>query len=159
VAVCLAYHGHGENVRLPVQVRFGADLSERIFGLTRPAVTEQMRLCYNDLTEATEYGACGIAILVARELTALTIVKRSRKGTGFDYWLGQGKSDRQLFEETARLEVSGILLGDRNVVQGRIQQKLDQTLRSAASGLPAYVVVVEFGYPAAYVIRWEFTKP
>lgn len=158
-AVCLGYHGHLESIRLHVEVRFEADPFEIAFSLTRPTVTDQMQLCYNDLTEATEYGACAIAILVIQELTGLTLVRRSRKGTGFDYWLGKREHDTYLFEETARLEVSGILSGDRNVIEARIQQKLRQTLRSAASGRPAYVAVVEFGQPAAYVIRWEFTRP
>jgi hypothetical protein len=60
----------------------------RIFTLVRPEVTEQLRLCYNDPEEATEFGACGVAILVLLELTGLRVVERSRKDTGFDYWLG-----------------------------------------------------------------------
>ena len=58
-----------------------------------------------------------------------------------------GKKDDPLFQETARLEVSGIL-NDREEIQKRKKQKLQQTSQSDSSALPAYVSIVEFGTPA-----------
>jgi hypothetical protein len=69
-----------------------------------------------DLQEATEYGAYGVAIIVALTLTQLPRVERSAKGTGVDYWVGDGGDRRGIFQRSARLEVSGILKGDKTKI-------------------------------------------
>jgi hypothetical protein len=52
-----------------------------------------------------------------------------------------------------RLEISGINSGSNNDVDRRVRQKLTQTDRSDSLGLPAYVVVVEFGKPCSQVVK------
>jgi hypothetical protein len=121
------------------------------FAVLRPEVTEQMKRCYNDPEEATEQGACAVAILLVKVLTGLTTVDQSRKGTGFDYWLG---SDGDLpFQYKARLEVSGIRSGDDAALRSRVSLKLKQTQRSDSLRLPVYVVVVLFSRPMAHVVK------
>jgi hypothetical protein len=72
-------------------------------------VDDQARRSHNDLQEATERGAYGIAILIVCDVTGMVVVERSKKGPGFDYWLGDEDEDgEELFERKARLEVSGI---------------------------------------------------
>jgi len=110
------------------------------------AVDDQMRRCWNDLEEAAEHGAYGIAALVVAEHTTFEVVERSRKGTGFDYWLGPKGGDDTLFQRAARLEVSGIQRGDSSAVNARVRRKLKQTEPSDGV-LPAYVIVVEYGTP------------
>jgi hypothetical protein len=107
-----------------------------------------MRHCYNDPERATENGAYGIAILVIRDLTGFTVVEQSRKGTGFDYWLGY--EEGPMFK--ARLEVSGIRAGDESTISARVQQKVRQTKRSDSLSLPGYIVVIEFSQPRACVV-------
>jgi len=114
-------------------------------------VTEQLRNTWNDEQEATEFGACAIAILLVLELTPYTIIRRSRKGTGFDYWLGY-KAMEKPFQDAARLEISGILAGDSNAVKARIAKKKRQTTPSNGM-LPAYIVVVEFSKPLSHVVQ------
>src|SRR5947209_9202128 len=101
-----------------------------------------------DTEEATEFGACGIAILVTLDLTGFTI-QRAFKGGGFDYWLGVMDVDRP-FQNLARLEVSGIRRGSRRQIAARIREKSEQ-VRRAGGGLPAYVVIVEFSTPVVRV--------
>jgi hypothetical protein len=57
---------------------------------------EALRSCA-DPDEATEHGACAVAAMLVEALTDLTIVERSRKGTGFDYWLGRRDDPRPCF--------------------------------------------------------------
>jgi hypothetical protein len=83
-------------------------------------------------------------------LTGLTILERSRKGTGFDWWLG---NDDNLFQKKARLEVSGILHGSTRRINSRVQARLRQTGQSDDLALTAYVVVVEFGTPRVKVVQ------
>ncbi|HXG11135.1 MAG TPA: hypothetical protein VNK04_15350 [Gemmataceae bacterium] len=113
-------------------------------------VTEAMRRYWADPEETTEQGAYGVAILLVRALTGLTVVERARKGMGFDWWLG---SDDRLFQGKARLEVSGIRAGSLRRINSRVKAKIRQTEQSDTSGLPAYIVVVEFGTPRARVVR------
>jgi hypothetical protein len=91
-----------------------------------------------------------VAILLIRALTGYTVVERSRKGTGFDWWLG---TDDNLFQGKARLEVSGILRGTRRRINSRIKARLAQTSQSDNLAVTAYVVVVEFGTPRAKVVQ------
>jgi hypothetical protein len=114
-----------------------------------PAVDDQARRSHNDLQEATERGAYGVAILIVCDLTGLVVVQRSKKGPGFDYWLGD-EDDDLLFEGKARLEVSGILVGSRSQVQTLVRQKKEQ-VKPSDHLAPGYVAVVEFGTPIACV--------
>jgi hypothetical protein len=110
-AVCLESQNHSSGVELRLTGR-------RTFVLQWTPATEQMRRCWNEAVEATEFGACGIAFLLILKLTEFTIIERSRKGTGFDYWLGR---DDQLFQKKARLEISGILKGDKSAFSVRLR--------------------------------------
>jgi hypothetical protein len=124
---------------------------ETSFTLSWPETNDQVRREWSDPQEATENGACGIAIFLVGALTDYHIVQRSRKGTGFDYWLGL-KNDA-MFQHAARLEVSGIRQGDARLMEGRVKQKVRQTRRSESLTIPVFVVVVEFGSPAAAVVK------
>jgi hypothetical protein len=145
-AVCLAHCGHEEDSLL--RVTGWKDISYRV---RRPPVGPQAIRSHADLQEATEHGACAVAILVARRMTGAQVLERSAKGTGFDYWIGDGESPRFLF--TTRLEVSGILRGTPTDVERRAQEKCQQTMRSDATRLDALVCVVEFSGPLAKVIK------
>jgi hypothetical protein len=145
-AVCLEDQGHPEAAHLAVQGGYTTS-----FRLIRPSVTEQMRRSYNDAEVATENGAYGVAILLIRELAGFTVVEKSRKGTGFDYWLG--RDEEHPFQNKARLEVSGIRRGDDNTVRARVNEKRKQTRRSDPSLLQAYVIIVEFSRPLAHVVQ------
>jgi hypothetical protein len=146
-AVCLDNQGHQEPVALSVR-----RIDRPGYILRWPQLTETMRRAYHDLERATELGAYGVAILLVRATTGLTAVWQSRKGTGFDYWLGpNGTEDRLVFQESTRLEVSGILCGTESQFLTRLRQKLGQMEASDATGVRGYAVVVEFGRPQAEV--------
>lgn len=143
-AVCLEDRGHKQGVSLKL-----TGLKKQEHALIWLKVTDQQRRCYNDLQEATQFGACGLAILVVKEVTGLVVVDRSRKGPGFDYWLGEGEDD-VLFDNKARLEVSGILSGSASEVRGRTSQKNKQIKPSAALAT-GYVAIIEFSKPTAHL--------
>jgi hypothetical protein len=146
-AICVEQGNHREPVNLSVK-----KIKDRQHVLRWPDVNETMRRAFNDLERATELAACGVAILLLRDLTGLTAIRQSRKGTGFDYWLGPVETGDELaFQNTARLEVSGILSGTASQMTARLKQKLKQTEASDKTRLPAYALVVEFGRPQAEV--------
>ncbi len=141
--LCLESQGHERGVQLRVRgYRHNTD------SLEWPPVTEQDLRGFNDPEEATEWGAVGVAVLLARREIGYSVIERSRKGTGFDYWMGD--ESELPFERKARLEISGIRRGANQEVNARVRQKLRQVERSGDSPA-AYVIVVEFGTPRAEV--------
>ena len=145
-SVCLEQCGH----QITSDLKIRGDYN-KVFVMHRMPTTDQMRRCHNDLQDATELGAYGVAILTVRELVNLTVVERSRKGTGFDYWLGD-ENDFP-FQNKARLEVSGILEGEQSVIDARVKQKVEQTTRSDAMRLPSYVAVLEYSQPVIHLVK------
>jgi hypothetical protein len=143
-SVCLEEQGHDLNPSLIV-----TGTGAGTWAMARLAVDATMRACYDDPDEATEEGACAIAILLAEAITGFQVVRRSRKRTGYDYCLGT----RDSLDFSARLEVSGIREGTDSMVKARSKQKREQTRQSDSTqgDLPAYAVIVEFSKPQAVV--------
>jgi hypothetical protein len=139
--VCLDHHQHRSGVSLEVT---GHECLSR--GLTFEPPSDQARRTHADLQEATESGACAVAIVVVCTQTGLEVIERARKGTGVDYWLGKTVG---VFE--ARLEVSGILSGTEPQIGGRVKDKLERMQRFDDEGLPGYAAIVEFSRPRLHV--------
>jgi succinate dehydrogenase/fumarate reductase flavoprotein subunit len=145
-AVCLENREHKSGVTFHLTGWKGAQ-----FLMEWAAIDERARRSNNDLQEATERGAYGIAILIVCHLTGMVVLERSAKGRGFDYWLGDEEEDGdELFQKKARLEVSGILSGSHSEVQARVRRKQEQ-MKPSDRLAPGYVAVVEFGTPIACV--------
>lgn len=145
-AVCLDSQNHKEKAILSVTGTFN-----NTYSLTFKSVTVQMKNTHADLEVATEYGAYGIAILLIEANVDLTVVERSRKGTGFDYWLGTKSDCGPYFQNKPGLEVSGIRNGTDRNIETRLKEKNKQVTRSDGS-LPIYIAIIEFSAPQAKVI-------
>lgn len=107
----------------------------------------QVDRTWADQFYATEHGAVCLAILLALKLTDYTIIEKSARKNGFDYWLGD--KDDILFQRKARLEVSGIFNGKSKDINNRYRVKVRQTEQSDSLKIPAYVGIVEFSKPIA----------
>ena len=142
--VCLESQGHTRGVRLKVR-----GYCDKSYTLAWPSITEQSRQFWSDPEYATEHGAVGVAVLIAKEEIDYEIVRQSWKGTGFDYWMGTASDEG--FVNKAGLEISGIREGDNSTIKARVKQKLQQTDQSDHTELEIYVIVVEFGRPLAEV--------
>ncbi len=143
-SMCLESQGHIQGVRLTVR-----GYKDNVHVLTWNPIAAQAQLSWNDPDYATEKGAEGIAILVARAEFGYSIIRQSWKGTGFDYWMGEASVEG--FVDKAGLEISGIRNGDDRAIRARVREKLRQVGRSSNSRLRTYVIVVEFGRPIAEV--------
>ena len=144
--VCLESQGHAQGAEL----RVSGDV-DRAYEVVWPLITIQSLRSWGDDREATEYGASAIAILLIERETPYSVVERSQRGTGVDYWLGDASDPKYRF--TARMEVSGIRSGDSGMIRARISEKSRQTESAdlERGNLPVYIVVIEFGTPAAEV--------
>lgn len=149
-AICFEDQNHPDGVELRVDGTFTARY--RVYW---QEVTDQMLRCWSDPEDTTEHAAYGVAFLLILDLTEYTVISRSLKGTGFDYWLAKEEGEGELpsFQNKARLEVSGIRSGSVSRVQARVRQKLEQVEPSDRLSYPAYIVVVEFSTPLSQVVR------
>ena len=142
--VCLEQNGHDRGKTLSVR-----GYRHNRHTLSWPLITSQSLASWNDLEQATEFGAVAVAVMVAKAEIGYEILRQSRKGTGFDYWIGSASDEG--FVDKAGLEISGILNGDDRTIKARVKEKLTQTEQSDQSQLEMYVIVVEFGRPLAEV--------
>ena len=147
-SVCFEERGHTSGVRVTIKLLLGSESEDAVSVEWKP-VPQPTRRTWNDLAEAAEYGACGVAFLLISEFTEFSVIERSPKGEGFDYWLGE---EDDLFQKKARLEISGTRLGAKEADK-RVEVKRRQTDASDASRLPAYIVVVDFGTPTSRVVK------
>lgn len=153
-AVCLEENDHVQGVTLSIS---GA--KEASVELKWSPTTRQTKNTHFDLQDATEDGACGVAIALLRHLDDKLVIRKSWKGKGLDrghdYWLGNVE-DNELppFQKDTRLEVSGILNGSDKDLRRRLREKHRQ-VQSSSSTLPGLAVVVMFSHPEAGVKRYD----
>ena len=76
--VCFFLHHHNHRVAMTVEGSFKATIEV----LWSEGITQQMLDSWRDEQEVTEFGACGIAILLILSLTRYTVIRRARKGDG-----------------------------------------------------------------------------
>lgn len=140
-AVCLHIQDHHPTTNLLISGN-----SQKTIELDWTPVTDQQLRAHNDLQDATEEGAYAISFLLALQETDFTVIERSRKGTGIDYYLGY---DDNAFQHSARLEVSGIACATPQSFVSRISQKSKQAAK-IDEGLPSYICIVDFGQPHSF---------
>lgn len=144
--VCMNRQSHSSGVQLLLK----GDSVATIPTEWSMAYTDKLDRSWQDQEVATEHGAACLSVLLSLKLTEYTILQRARKKTGVDYWLC--RKDDTLFQNAARLEVSGIY-NDHSKVDGRVKKKLEQTNQSNSTRLPAYVSVVEFSEPSITFVK------
>jgi hypothetical protein len=148
-AICFEEQNHKNGVELQVE-----GTSNAKYNVYWEQITDQMLRCWGDAEYTTEQGAYGVAILLIRDLTDYTVLERSWKGTGFDFWLGKERDYSEFpFQDKARLEVSGIRSGYDRQITARMLKKLAQVIPSDSTLLPAYIVIVEFSTPISRVMK------
>ncbi|MYK68112.1 MAG: hypothetical protein F4020_00635 [Gammaproteobacteria bacterium] len=143
-AVCMESQQHEPGVELVVTGSIAGG-----YPLQWEPPDEQARRTWRNDIDATENGAAGVALLLARRLLGYVTTSRSRHGTGFDYWLGRDV-DGDPIQDEVRLEVSGIRQGTSVDVDRRVREKLSQMNRAEAA-TSGYAIIVEFGCPTAKV--------
>ncbi len=145
-AMCLEVNHFNGKVLLTIEGAHEAQVE-----LSWTPLSDEVKDMNDDLMYAIERGAYCIAFLAVHQLSPFKILRQARRGTGFDYWLTD-KTATFPFQETGRLEVSGILNGGKGQINARIKQKEEQITQSSALGLPAYIVITEFSHPISKMI-------
>lgn len=145
--VCLENQKHESGVEINVQGLFS-----KTFQITwDDIIDEQVKRAWNDLTVATEWAACGIAMLAVEQLLDLIVIQQARRDDGFDYWLARTDEGTTIVQKQAIMEVSGILKAEnRSQIRVRLRQKMKQ-IKLDEDTIPKYAVVVEFHKPVIWI--------
>jgi hypothetical protein len=151
--ICLEHQKHRSGVLLSVK----GDTETQFRLQWEEDVTPQMRRSWEDMENATEWAACGLAFLLIAALTPYTIIRQAQRGTRIDYWVGEAKEN--YFQEKARLEVSGIRAAKtESQVRVRVTEKWKRITKIRNARLPVYIIVVEFSRPLAYMEKHDGTS-
>ncbi len=142
-AVCLEKFGHFSGIELKI---FGDHTGTAI--LYWDELNQKSYDSWLNLEEAVEDAAYGIAMLVVWNLTPFQIIRQSRKGSKVDFWCCE-KESNFLFQNSIKLEVSGILKGSIGQVNYRIKQKLRRAIENKDEEATIIVVIAEFSKPIA----------
>jgi hypothetical protein len=144
-AVLLVFTENSHDVTKQISLKLIDGEFERfILNFDTGSISEKAKDCW-EIEQATEKAAECIALIICSKLTQYKVIKRSRRKTGFDYWIGE--KEGMLFQNMARLEISGILKGNTHLLERRFKEKSLQTAQSDDMGLPAYISVTEFSEP------------
>ena len=146
-AFCLESEGHFQGVNLQV-----VGDAKGVFELTWRRIHPNAPHALNDPIEATEAGATGVAVMLARHQLGYELFRRSRIDSRVDYELIEAGSESR--EATAVLEVSGIRHDPSGRVRSRVAEKRNRASkidRETAGDTPVFVIVVEFGKPLAWI--------
>ena len=142
-AICFEENNFSGAVNLKIEKH---EKQMALFQFKWSAVSQQIKDMHNDFVYETEYGAYCIAFLIIHHLTDYKVIRRSKRKTGFDYWLSEKESEYP-FTDAARLEISGILKGNNSDIMKRLKIKKEQIKQSDGSNIPAYIIVTEFSKP------------
>jgi hypothetical protein len=139
----LTENAHDITTQLSIKIIEG-EYNEFTLIFNTGIISEKAKKCW-EIEQATEKAAECIALIICSKLTKYHVIRRSRRKTGFDYWIGD--EEEGLFQDRARLEISGIFKGTTKLVEKRFKEKSIQTHQSDDMGLPAYISVTEFSKP------------
>jgi hypothetical protein len=108
-----------------------------------PAADDRTKNAWANEIDATEAGACGLALAAVEVSHGRVAIHRAETRTGADYYLADAEDDSDDLENAVRLEISGIDRGDEADVKQRLRAKVKQALEGN-SNLPAMAAVVAF---------------
>ena len=149
--VCLAKNGHHSSIEMKVT----GDFEETFEVIWSDKVNIVIDGTWQDLKEATEFGATGIALLLIDKLTEYHAFERS-KGEAFDYYLKKNFVNYQQNKkegDIALLEISGIWEEKKgNTINRRINLKKKQ-VQNIPIDMDIYILVTEFSFPKVKIIK------
>ena len=153
ILMCLHHHGHQSG--LPCQLRdFEKTLATTEIIWTKP-FTDSIRRTYGETSYAVEFAAEGIACLTIRAFTEYTVIERSIKHDGVDFWLAARDDGGEYpFQRAARMESKGITHArSLRDIKTATDKGINQSKQSDHTLLPAYIIATEFSKPVIYMVQ------
>jgi hypothetical protein len=143
-SVCLSRH-HAPPLTL--RVHYGAVAG---WAVSWEQPDHRQLAAHRNVNDATENGACAVAIAVLEATLNLFTISRADTLTGADYFVAADRDCPDL-EGAHRLEVSGTDLGTVTQLKHRLKRKIAQ-LKAACGDDEAFATVVAF-HEATVVVQ------
>ena len=140
-AACVCFSRHHQSPVMLILKQDGS--SEQCRLLNFDDADKALQRAYANDIDATENGACGVALVVLEAVTGLVASGRAETLTGADYYVMPPGAAFDDLENSIRLEVSGVDGGTSADVRRRLREKIAQT-KKGQSNLPAIASVVGF---------------
>lgn len=152
IAMCMREHNHLPGVSC--DLRDFATVLARAEVVWTNEFTDRIAKAFGSTANAAELAGEGMAILTIIAMTDYTIVERSIKGSGVDFWLGHIEdTTEKTIQRAARMEVKGrTRIESDGRIHSAVRAGMKQTTRSAATKLPVCVVLTEFSRPIIYMV-------
>lgn len=129
--------------RSPVVISVRDSGTEVLAILTWDVADEAVVRAWANDIDATEAGACGLALASVELTRNMVAIRRAETRTGADYYVDMPGTAPDNLETAVRLEISGTADPNHRVLDARLAAKLRQAA-AGASNLPAMAVVVGF---------------
>lgn len=151
--VCLEHNSHTSGTE--TDLRNLNETLERLNLVWTRSIEDNDRRNWGGPSNAAERAGEGMAWLIIHRFTDFTVIKRSLKKTGVDFWLGYKQDVEELvFQDKARMEAKGRTeLRYESHIRQVVNKALEQTELSNSTGMPAYIVVTEFSRPVIYLVE------
>ena len=152
IVMCMREHHHSSGITCDVKDFTEVLATAKIVWVKE--FTNTIARAFGSTANAAERAGEGIAILSVLSLTDFTVIERSITGTGVDFWLGnKDNTTEAILQRAARMEVKGrTQLRSESKIRSVLRVGMKQTDRSAATKLPACVILTEFSRPVIYMV-------
>ena len=153
IVMCLNHHHHQTGV--PCELRdFEKTQAAAALVWTR-SYSDRIERTFGETSYAVEFAAEGIACLTIRAFTEYTVIERSIKHDGVDFWLAdKDEAGRYPFQRAARMESKGITQArSLSDIRSSVTKGIEQTKQSDHTHLPVYIIATEFSQPVIYLVQ------
>lgn len=154
-AAVFCFHHHRHRSGVECQIRNLEEILASASIVWTRQFSDRIARTYGDTDYAVEYAAECIACLTVRELTDYTVIERSQRHDGVDFWLAErDEDDAHSFQRAARMESKGIT-GARypSDITYPLNKGVEQSKQSDQFRLPAYIIATEFSQPIIYMVQ------
>ena len=150
---CFHHHRHQSGIRCEVQSLEETFLVVSIVWTKQFA--DDIKRTFGGTDYAVEFAAECIACLTIRAITEYTVIERSQRFDGVDFWLAERSDEDKLsFHRSARMESKGITEARYpSDIKAQVDKGIKQSKRSDNTLLPAYIIVTEFSTPVVVMVQ------
>ena len=154
-AAVFCFHRHRHNSGIRCEVRSLDETLDIVSLIWTRQFTKKIANTFGDTGYAVEFAAEGIACLTIRAYTEYTVIERSQRGDGVDFWLAKRHADDNYsLQRSARMECKGIFSARYpSDIMARIDEAIEQSARSDSTDARAYIIAAEFGQPVIYMVQ------
>lgn len=149
----LHYHRHFTGLQCEVRSQ-DEDTDSATLVWTRQ-YTQRLKNTFGGTDYAVEFAAEGIACLTIQAFTKFTVIERSLRNDGVDFWLGESRDEDDLvFRRAARMESKGITEARYpSDIKSTLDRGIEQSKQSDDTRLPAFIIVTEFSKPVVIMVQ------